>query len=206
MLLFICNAPTLRCKSQDFNTSHVTLYLLTSSHALFIMLFQYITCYSLSIDFFEHSDNLLEFQYISCYSLSCSIYRICNSDGMVSIHLMLLFIRPDHSSSSILLSFQYISCYSLSRLRRSGCTNGLSFNTSHVTLYLNFIPAYYLTSSFQYISCYSLSYCTTAPCTVDLPFQYISCYSLSGMVCSKCYSCSVSIHLMLLFVGSAIWR
>ena len=156
MLLFICNAPTLRCKSQDFNTSHVTLYLLTSSHALFIMLFQYITCYSLSIDFFEHSDNLLEFQYISCYSLSTLLtsFAFCSPVSihlmllfigkkhpgrvhrcLVSIHLMLLFIKEQAEKTYTETVFQYISCYSLSGSPIPCSSHSFRFNTSHVTLY-----------------------------------------------------------------------
>ena len=156
MLLFICNAPTLRCKSQDFNTSHVTLYLLTSSHALFIMLFQYITCYSLSIDFFEHSDNLLEFQYISCYSLSTLLtsFAFCSP---VSIHLMLLFIQT---------------------VQRYMLINP-GFNTSHVTLYLFRTPS---SQAFLWVSIHLMLLFIATVFQSILPcqaFQYISCYSLS---------------------------
>ena len=73
MLLFICNAPTLRCKSQDFNTSHVTLYqehprrsYYTTNVSIHLMLL-----------FIKLLDTqrfaLVRFQYISCYSLSRSL-------------------------------------------------------------------------------------------------------------------------------------
>ena len=79
---------------------------------------------------------------------------------------------------------------------------GVSFNTSHVTLYpyqlqlhaalvavsihlmLLFIPIRHIQQdilrSFQYISCYSLSLCAQDYLFVFPEFQYISCYSLSG--------------------------
>ena len=53
-----------------FNTSHVTLYLITMYVGENETLFQYISCYSLS---WLHHWSMLprkEFQYISCYSLS----------------------------------------------------------------------------------------------------------------------------------------
>ena len=207
MLLFICNAPTLRCKSQDFNTSHVTLYLLTSSHALFIMLFQYITCYSLSIDFFEHSDNLLEFQYISCYSLStlltsfafCSPVSIhlmllfirywtlgCYTRGTVSIHLMLLFIENGKWLHLPMESFQYISCYSLSPLPRMHTIRLESFNTSHVTLYLLLMDGA-LRNHFVSIHLMLLFITSSSSCLREsISFQYISCYSLSSTFSATC--------------------
>ena len=95
------------------------------------------------------------FQYISCYSLS---YRVCNCDIClyVSIHLMLLFIDGLILLHGEVIRFQYISCYSLSISgEKEQCLSGvsihlmllfivnlpehlynvLSFNTSHVTLY-----------------------------------------------------------------------
>ena len=57
---------------------------------------------------------LQPFQYISCYSLS-EMSDGTQGNGLVSIHLMLLFI------------------YKLSDMLLSNC----SFNTSHVTLYQN---------------------------------------------------------------------
>ena len=160
MLLFI-NGNKWRLKSQMcFNTSHVTLYLIR----LIILKgrwlrFQYISCYSLSV-YSNHSTGfVVTFQYISCYSLSCSPPEGPRT-GLVSIHLMLLFILLHRVRRRRVREFQYISCYSLSVACQdvSGC--GLWF---------------------QYISCYSLSMPTGGSCFLMKTFQYISCYSLSTL-------------------------
>ena len=71
MLLFIGVEASSAFWKARFNTSHVTLYQdYPASGWSIIELFQYISCYSLSV-----SANLLHnqkdtFQYISCYSLS----------------------------------------------------------------------------------------------------------------------------------------
>ena len=70
MLLFIRNVRWNSRKWFGFNTSHVTLYL--------------------EGEIIEEKP--LTFQYISCYSLSISC-PICFFRTVVSIHLMLLFIR-----------------------------------------------------------------------------------------------------------------
>ena len=80
---------------QSFNTSHVTLYLVIPFRDKYNLTFQYISCYSLSGDSPEIMIYALSFQYISCYSLSAigsnkNIYHF---------------------------AFQYISCYSLSLSR-----------------------------------------------------------------------------------------
>ena len=91
MLLFISKTQILESCNVGFNTSHVTLYQLI-----------------LGTDNYE-----ILFQYISCYSLSAQQNKsTCNFD--VSIHLMLLFICSVSSGSISSTSFQYISCYSLS--------------------------------------------------------------------------------------------
>ena len=119
MLLFILLPTTMYLNSAGFNTSHVTLY-----HGRFLyegkgMVFQYISCYSLSKKHNPVQDPNEMFQYISCYSLSSAKVRIpCGI--RVSIHLMLLFIGSISQERSEYMSFQYISCYSLSS-PRSGC-------------------------------------------------------------------------------------
>ena len=122
MLLFICNAPTLHCKSQDFNTSHVTLYhgasctnLTDGEVSIHLMLlfiipgrveegkkdmFQYISCYSLSVAAEQSPVLVAAFQYISCYSLSHSS-KISTEYIHVSIHLMLLFIETLQEKSRL---------------------------------------------------------------------------------------------------------
>ena len=105
-----------------------------------------------------HPEKQPSFQYISCYSLSHPASQ-SSAHVRVSIHLMLLFIvfKPLASDSDTLFQyiscyslsaiekviliakkFQYISCYSLSEICISKKLFFLSFNTSHVTLYLMF--------------------------------------------------------------------
>ena len=74
------------------------------------------------------------FQYISCYSLSLSVTSSGNPN-LVSIHLMLLFIQKRIVREHVQPGFQYISCYSLSAALAISVWSYTSFNTSHVTLY-----------------------------------------------------------------------
>ena len=74
--------------------------------------------------------------------------------------------------------FQYISCYSLSVQGAAEMPWLISFNTSHVTLYLQQMVAD----------------------ADEVTFQHISCYSLSDQYTVKPFSNTVSIHLMLLFI------
>ena len=163
----------------SFNTSHITLYQTSgtgtdrrkqvSIHLMLLFIgkgcsnfsclytFQYISCYSLSINakfisshkpvsihlmllFIVAADRfpvlVAAFQYISCYSLSHFLIFLADR-SFVSIHLMLLFISIVSAIPSAASLFQYISCYSLS-LKASVMTGrNARFNTSHVTLYLN---------------------------------------------------------------------
>ena len=141
-------------KLYRFNTSHVTLYPYDDTYDVVIHWFQYISCYSLS-------------QEDESY----------DGTGIVSIHLMLLFIITPVAEDWDKRLFQYISCYSL----------------SVYVLPLQSAP------SFQYISCYSLSSMCITMHNIFL-FQYISCYSLSVSVSAFAFFSAVSIHLMLLFI------
>ena len=141
-------------KLYRFNTSHVTLYPYDDTYDVVIHWFQYISCYSLSQEDESYDET-----------------------GIVSIHLMLLFIITPVAEDWDKRLFQYISCYSL----------------SVYVLPLQSAP------SFQYISCYSLSSMCITMHNIFL-FQYISCYSLSECTASGPVPAKVSIHLMLLFI------
>ena len=112
-------------------------YLLLSEQFHYIqhfILFQYISCYSLSGSIGELSVVNRLFQYISCYSLSIKT-MVSVGIRKVSIHLMLLFIGLLQSNSEPHSPFQYISCYSLSVTGNTYGAKDVRFNTSHVTLY-----------------------------------------------------------------------
>ena len=139
-----------------FNTSHVTLYpaspllsnpAFVSIHLMLLfigtlnpwttgtMVFQYISCYSLSnaesgIHFHAHA-----FQYISCYSLSEKGTTFVPSvDTFQYISCYSLSARQAEYEH-MRFTFQYISCYSLSVIERLQKDGYVRFNTSHVTLY-----------------------------------------------------------------------
>ena len=139
----------------DFNTSHVTVYLLLSVRLLLFALFQYISCYCLSslanliplaylisihlMLLFIDGDATRalmtqKFQYISCYCLSTMFY-LSLLNLQISIHLMLLFIFTEARSVLLKILFQYISCYCLSILYGKNIPEDGNFNTSHVTVY-----------------------------------------------------------------------
>ena len=117
-----------------FNTSHVTVYLIRLSTISLTSIFQYISCYCLSILVLFHSEN----EFISIHLMllfiklvvriiglsvhfntsHVTVYRITvtqfKANLCISIHLMLLFI-------GLGLTFT---------------DSSLNFNTSHVTVYL----------------------------------------------------------------------
>ena len=217
-------------------------------------MFQYISCYSLSMTSKHYKYFQPKFQYISCYSLSRKYPWGNQREIGVSIHLMLLFIlrqkttdRTDgcFNTSHVTLyrrwtfqnrwqwTFQYISCYSLSVYQRYYNSNIMvsihlmllfirfvitfffemvCFNTSHVTLYQDIVSWCGNSSLFQYISCYSLSQnsCRTEDSLMSFNTSHITLYRSLFRTSSD--SSIVSIHLMLLFIGfrtetviSCIW-
>ena len=117
MLLFIKMGDEQEDSQHNFNTSHVTVYqqcvhcvfsrIAISIHLMLLFIdivfselsdkfiFQYISCYCLSLKGHSPAWPVYLFQYISCYCLSHS----CHSSGhrnYISIHLMLLFIGNVH--------------------------------------------------------------------------------------------------------------
>ena len=140
------------------------------------------------------------FQYISCYSLSVApvVWYVLLWSFNTS-HVTLYQENAVKPKCNPL--FQYISCYSLSDYEKYGSVFNASFNTSHVTLYRYPYPLdnYPLLVSIhlmllfieQYSSSMSLKNCVSIHlmllfivvlnrkcCSLHL-FQYISCYSLS---------------------------
>mgnify|MGYP006887180259 CR=1 FL=1 len=78
-------------------------------------IFQYISCYGLSITFSLDYKIIKLFQYISCYGLSPTETEKDSEKG----------------------TFQYISCYGLSCQQSGSNPYDTNFNTSHVTVYRN---------------------------------------------------------------------
>ena len=171
-----------------------------SASIALVFLFQYISCYSLSIccqistvviSRFNTSHVTLYHVYGRCFyrrSLSfntshVTLYHKPNSSRAfsitVSIHLMLLFIAEFAEKYLESGSFN-TSHVTLYRRAGSALPGGKeSFNTSHVTLYQEFGYDPEWPEMFQYISCYSLSPPLSFFLNTQHVFQYISCYSLS---------------------------
>ena len=123
------------------------------------------------------------FQYISCYSLSASAERIT-------------VLYP---------KFQYISCYSLSRKGMGYGTSGMRVSI-HLMLLFIWLCLYKVSCGlmFQYISCYSLSVMAGTQGTFRTSFNtsHVTLYPEAPW--SGRSATSVSIHLMLLFIGENI--
>ena len=138
--LYLPASHPLKLFLRRFNTSHVTLYhrpafqkrcgFLVSIHLMllfighaqiqnaFNILFQYISCYSLSQKRFSLSCFCTGFQYISCYSLSdfCPAFFIFHLFQYISCYSLSEIPRGQVIATPV---FQYISCYSLSLLPES---------------------------------------------------------------------------------------
>ena len=138
MLLFIVVFLLLQSFYLNFNTSHVTVYQEEARTLTGYKLFQYISCYCLSVFLFISFYGGTKFQYISCYCLSSKIWILPPwfSDFNTS-HVTVYLVRTEPVATIAL--FQYISCYCLSM--------PLSFSSSSMP-------------RFQYISCYCLSILT----------------------------------------------
>ena len=139
-----------------FNTSHVTVYQQISvfdSSGVTHFNTSHVTVYHVAHGGYNAA---CLFQYISCYCLSLLVDSLPCPDH-ISIHLMLLFILLPVCS---LLCMSRISIHLMLLFIEFGrFLNKLSdhFNTSHVTVYLPKDETEEIDVWFQYISCYCLS-------------------------------------------------
>ena len=113
-----------KCCDKNFNTSHVTVYLLPQLFRLLTVLISI----HLMLLFIQPPICILlcksSFQYISCYCLS-SWRPVHSFSHEISIHLMLLFICFRHLFFHASGKFQYISCYCLSLSIPDTASNGI---------------------------------------------------------------------------------
>ena len=159
MLLFISASSNVDLINADFNTSHVTVY----PNGAFDEM------------------NLYEFQYISCYCLS--LWRSNpHIRWKISIHLMLLFIIHTGCQKCCWQEFQYISCYCLSEYLPDCMMWYGHFNTSHVTVYLDFTAGYLIGQYFN--------------------TSHVTVYREGGFY--EAETKLISIHLMLLFIQTLL--
>ena len=197
-----------------FNTSHVTVYLFWWIHYRVQIIFQYISCYCLSLN---TSSVLIPFLISIHLMLLFILLPVCSllCISRISIHLMLLFICKGWENARGCKIFQYISCYCLSEkvatllLRKQcisihlmllfimllfayRCASGQNFNTSHVTVYRN-QPLFSVTV-------YPCSAKTSLPDLYHFNTSHVTVYLLHPP--NNPYPLSISIHLMLLFISS----
>ena len=202
ILLFISTASSANRRAASFNTSHVTLYLrgswrmwredgsFNTSHVTLYLLINYLK------EFWNYGFN----------TSHVTLYRQRNTLPVlylygVSIHLMLLFINKTGGVSCTLYRVSIHLMLLFIQKTWFIWDRTLSFNTSHVTLYLsNHAGPKSSIALFQYISCYSLSVLLCSESVIYSAFQYISCYSLSVWHTDWQDKRHVSIHLMLLFI------
>ena len=99
------------------------------------IVFQYISCYCLSVSGFDSFISAHLFQYISCYCLSGLSLGLFNDQADFNTSHVTVY-RTDMPRISSKHLFQYISCYCLSRDYAAKNNIVIHFNTSHVTVYL----------------------------------------------------------------------
>ena len=122
-------------------------------------MFQYISCYSLSLSFMHAKSGQSWFQYISCYSLS----RGQNFTGEIEKSFNTSHVTLYHFA--VAMQYQCFSRFNTSHVtlyqkeNAEKMCNELGFNTSHVTLYP---PPLGLTPSRKY--CFNTSHVTLYPC------------------------------------------
>ena len=140
--------------------------------------FQYISCYCLS-----YTNHCFRLVHIHFNTSHVTVYQILVMHHafsfLISIHLMLLFIRMAAVGGERSIVFQYISCYCLSR----GDDNK---NT--------------IREIFQYISCYCLSISNSYRRFIRMISIHLMLLFIRNESLSICKDCNISIHLMLLFI------
>ena len=145
-------------------------------------LFQYISCYSLSILWSLSMLLLLPFQYISCYSLSVKKFTI-----------------PSHICS---FNTSHVTLYLFSSFFsfRTSCR----FNTSHVTLYLNHREIWFNCNfrfNTSHVTLYRITRKKMGGFRSGFNTSHVTLYQNAGKVVAV--PVGVSIHLMLLFISKA---
>ena len=202
MLLFI--KMRIKIPTTEYISIHLMLLFIDVNEILFgpYVLFQYISCYCLSMIGLAKGDDHPVFQYISCYCLSASTASAST-------------ISSNFNTSHVTVYQWYYD----SRL-----FTFIDFNTSHVTVYpeliqkwtmlkcisihlmLLFIGLFNLATkgcdSFQYISCYCLSYTNHCFRLVHIHFNTSHVTVYRTRVIRNGEVVKISIHLMLLFIRS----
>ena len=112
--------PIFNCNS--FNTSHVTLYLISRRKSL--------------------QSSSVSIHLMLLFIGDADAAQSGDEDSFDTSHVTLYLVQPDFYL--LVDVFQYISCYSLSLTRPCFFAAFSSFNTSHVTLYLKAVVSSFL--------------------------------------------------------------
>ena len=184
-----------------FNTSHVTVYLIRLSTISLTSIFQYISCYCLSILVLFHSEN----EFISIHLMLLFIkqkHRTGRRKHGISIHLMLLFIlspMPLLQSPALHFNTSHVTVYLTGSSPKESIF--LNFNTSHVTVYR--IPYRHTERLFQISIHLMLLFIKLVVRIIGLSVHFntshVTVYRIT-VTQFKANLC-ISIHLMLLFIG-----
>ena len=183
-MLFFIRYPSFTPVSDiHLNTSHVILY---HTHfkrvCLFLCLFKYISCYSLSLSAPNIRSILryLNTSHVILYPQEDEnlreVLQHLNTSHVILYHKYIIYIGGfgKNLNTSHVILYQSLR-YSMSRLK-------FYLNTSHVILYrTKFARLDWSIVSFKYISCYSLSHSPGKYFRPPYLFKYISCYSLSDI-------------------------
>ena len=135
----------IKIPTTEYISIHLMLLFIDVNEILFgpYVLFQYISCYCLSMIGLAKGDDHPVFQYISCYCLSSPLASIAVCK-FISIHLMLLFIPKEKQDNRIEQIFQYISCYCLSDRSESATVSSTDISIHLMLLFItaNIIQIY----------------------------------------------------------------
>ena len=145
---------------------------------------------------------LYRFQYITCYSLSIELAdKVLPKNRFNTSHVTLYLLMERYLSSRTGFNTSHVTLYRL-QIRRPGNRKHVSIH--HMLLFIYGLEVVFTSVIwFQYITCYSLSDPRSFPLFMAETFQYITCYSLSIIRTNHQSSPSfVSIHHMLLFISS----
>ncbi len=136
MLLFILHLSRNSLSSSGgFNTSHVTLYHGKKDKMDGLRLFQYITCYSLSLlpSFLSSRGVRFNTSHVTLYR-----YWVKTFNSGISFQYITCYSLSKDANGKILKSteFQYITCYSLSHHETNAAHHGCPVSIHHMLLFI----------------------------------------------------------------------
>ena len=165
------------------------------------ILFQYISCYCLSPSGCTTLVAVAPFQYISCYCLSVIRIAIAGADGYFNTSHVTVYRRYREPASNIVTDFNtsHVTVY---HIRSIVCTTLYHISIHLMLLFINSprplaVWACYFNTS--HVTVYPCSAKTSLPDLYHFNTSHVTVYLLHPP--NNPYPLSISIHLMLLFIG-----